>query len=74
MGVRHGWKRHPGFAGGIRRRVRSESGGRITGRVTDPGGAVVVGAEVTATDQDAGVAHKAVSNATGIYAVPFLPP
>ena len=48
--------------------------GRITGRVTDPGGAVIVVAHVTATEQDTGVSHNTVSSATGIYAVPFLPP
>ena len=48
--------------------------GRITGRVVDPSGAVVVGAQITATEQDTGVAYKAVSSATGVYAAAFLPP
>jgi hypothetical protein len=45
--------------------------GRITGRVLDSTGAVVVTAQVTATEQDTGVAYKAVSSATGAYAVAF---
>jgi hypothetical protein len=48
--------------------------GRITGRITDPGGAVVPGAEVVATEMDTGVPYKGTSSATGIYAVPFLQP
>jgi len=48
--------------------------GRISGRIIDPGGAVVAGAEVVATEQDTGVAYKAASSGTGVYAVPFLPP
>ena len=48
--------------------------GRITGRVVDPSGAVVVGAQIAATEQDTGVAYKAVSSAAGVYALAFLPP
>jgi hypothetical protein len=44
---------------------------RITGRVLDPTGAVVVTVQVTATEQDTGVAYKAVSSALGVYAVAF---
>ncbi len=44
----------------------------ITGRVTDPSGAVVVGAKVVATDIDRGTSWPAVTNADGIYNLPRL--
>lgn len=53
--------------------AQSEAG-RITGRVMDPGGAVIVTAEVRATEQDTGVSYTAATSATGVYVVPFLPP
>jgi hypothetical protein len=48
--------------------------GRITGKVTDPTGAAIVDAQVTAIDQDTGVPYKAATSATGVYAVSFLNP
>ncbi|MEX2263046.1 MAG: carboxypeptidase regulatory-like domain-containing protein [Bryobacteraceae bacterium] len=48
--------------------------GRITGKISDPSGAAIPSVEVTATDQDTGVPTKGVSSATGVYAIPFLPP
>lgn len=48
--------------------------GRITGKITDPAGAAVPGAEVVAVDQETGVHTKGVSSAAGVYAIPFLPP
>jgi protocatechuate 3,4-dioxygenase beta subunit len=47
---------------------------RLTGTVTDSSGAAVVGAQVTATNSATGVAHRALSNETGTYVFPSLPP
>ena len=47
--------------------------GRIRGTVTDPSGAVVVGANVTATNAQTGVAYNATSNSTGAYEFLQLP-
>ncbi len=47
--------------------------GSITGVVTDPSGAVVVGATVTAQNTETGVATTAQTNEAGIYAIRFLP-
>ena len=41
--------------------------GRISGRVTDPSGAVVPGVTVTAINNATGIQTKSVSNASGIY-------
>jgi hypothetical protein len=49
-----------------------EQGG-ITGRVFDEGGGVVPGAAVTVTQAGTGMARETVTNATGLYAVPYLP-
>ena len=46
----------------------------ITGTVTDSSGAVVVGVEVTVTNEETGIATKTVSNSDGIYVVPNLFP
>jgi hypothetical protein len=44
----------------------------ISGQVTDPSGAVIPKATVTATEQNTGVQTKAVSNSAGEYSIPFL--
>ena len=46
--------------------------GSITGVVTDPSGAVVGGAKVTATNVQTGVATTTVTNPSGIYSLHFL--
>src|SRR5882724_6728188 len=46
----------------------------ITGTVTDPTGALVSGAEVTATNTGTSVPTKSVSNQDGIYVIPNLFP
>lgn len=46
----------------------------VTGTVTDPSGAQVAGAKVTAVNADTGVATGATSNDTGLYAFPSLQP
>jgi hypothetical protein len=48
--------------------------GSITGKITDPSSALLPGATVTATHTETGVASSAVSNADGIYLIPFLAP
>ena len=45
----------------------------ITGTVTDPGGAAVPGATVTATSQERGLTHTAVTNDSGLYRIAQLP-
>ena len=46
--------------------------GTITGTVTDPSGAVIVGANVTATHTATAVSTKTVSNSAGTYTIPAL--
>lgn len=47
--------------------------GTITGTVTDPSGAAVPNAEVTATNSATGVTRRVVTNSSGNYSVPLLP-
>ena len=47
--------------------------GAVTGTVTDPSGAVVSGATVTAHNLDTGVDTRTTSNSTGFYRIEFLP-
>src|SRR5207245_4792741 len=47
--------------------------GSITGLVTDPSGAVVVGANVTAANTATGVKATTQTNGTGVYTIRFLP-
>jgi hypothetical protein len=47
--------------------------GTITGQVTDPSGAVVVGAKVTATNVATSVKTAAQTNGSGVYTLRFLP-
>ena len=47
--------------------------GSITGVVTDPSGAVVSGATVTAHSLDTNVDTPTTTNATGVYHIDFLP-
>jgi hypothetical protein len=49
------------------------TGGRVLGRITDPSGAVLSNAKVTATNDATGVSHDALSNDSGDYAFPDLP-
>jgi len=46
----------------------------ITGTVTDPVNAVVVGAKVTVTNLATGLTHTAITSGTGFYTVESLPP
>ena len=45
----------------------------ITGTVTDPSGAAVPGATVTATSVERGIAYTATSNGSGLYRIAQLP-
>jgi Carboxypeptidase regulatory-like domain len=45
----------------------------INGTVTDPSGAAIAGAKVTATDQERGTAWPTVTNGDGFYNFPRLP-
>src|ERR1700735_4261935 len=46
--------------------------GSVRGTVTDPNGAMVVGARVTATNVDTGVASTTVVDRSGLYTFQFL--
>ena len=46
--------------------------GTITGTVSDPSGAVIVGATVWATNLGTGVANKTATNSSGAFTFPFL--
>src|SRR5262244_3049197 len=46
----------------------------ITGRITDPSGAVVSGATVVVTNADTNFTYNSVANAEGIFRIPSLQP
>ena len=48
--------------------------GTINGRVTDPGGAVVAGAQVAAVNQSTNVSRETVTNSDGLYVLSDLTP
>jgi hypothetical protein len=48
--------------------------GTINGRVTDPGGAVVAGAQVAALNQSTNVSRETVTNTDGLYVLTDLTP
>ena len=54
--------------------AQSGTTGSIVGTVTDPNGAVIVGAEVTVTSLATGEERKATTDTEGNYAVPLLSP
>jgi hypothetical protein len=49
-------------------------GARISGRVTDPSDAVIVGAQCTITNLETGVSTTTITNEDGIYVIPDLHP
>jgi hypothetical protein len=53
--------------------VAQDTSATITGRITDPSGAAVANAKVSATDADRGTVFRAQSNADGVYNLPRLP-
>jgi hypothetical protein len=48
--------------------------GTILGRVTDPAGAVVVGATVNVTNEDTNISQTTSTSSDGAYAIPYLKP
>lgn len=50
-----------------------ESSARLLGTITDPTGAVIPGANITAHNVATGLERKTISNATGEYLIPGLP-
>ena len=48
--------------------------GTVEGQVTDQNGAIVPNVSVTASNKDTGLSKTAVSNSSGGYVIPFLPP
>jgi outer membrane receptor protein involved in Fe transport len=54
--------------------AQSITSGDITGVVSDPSGAVVPNATVTATNTNTGVVHHATTNGEGVYRFSFLQP
>src|SRR6185369_8384831 len=48
--------------------------GTLNGTVTDPSGAVVVGAAVKATNVETGVETTAPTTEAGVFRLPYLPP
>src|ERR1051325_1402576 len=51
----------------------AQATGQISGAVQDSSGAVLPGAEITATQTDTGVSRMTVTNETGRYILPNLP-
>src|SRR5690349_20612000 len=48
--------------------------GTIVGSVTDSTGAVIAGAKITLTEVNTKINHTALTNASGTYSFPDLPP
>jgi hypothetical protein len=46
----------------------------LTGQVTDPSGAVIPGAKVTATNTDTGSTYSDVTSKAGVYYIPYVVP
>lgn len=51
-----------------------ESGASLSGIVTDPSGAVITTAKVSATNDATGVTNKTITNSSGYYTFPALQP
>jgi hypothetical protein len=50
------------------------AGAALSGTVTDPSGAAIVGAQVSVTNRDTGVNRSVATDAAGFYSVPNLQP
>src|SRR5919197_643784 len=48
--------------------------GRIFGNISDPSGALIPGTTVTITDVDRGVSRSLITDESGAYNAPSLPP
>src|SRR6476659_9497339 len=53
--------------------IWAQATAQISGTVTDPSGAVLPGAGITATQTETGSVRNSVSNETGSYVLPNLP-
>jgi len=53
--------------------AHAQTGGEITGAVTDPTGAVIPNADVKVTSTETGASHATKSNGAGIFDFPSLP-
>ena len=60
-------------AAGVNTVSRRKPPRAITGKISDPSGAAVVGATVTAKDADRGTVFTTKTNEDGIYNLPRLP-
>src|SRR6266849_1316449 len=58
---------------GVHAVVAQEVTATITGTATDPSGAAIVGAKVTAKSVERGITFSAVTNDSGIYRISQLP-
>ena len=54
--------------------VGQETRATLTGRVADPTGAIIPGAQITVTQTDTGTQTHVTSNSAGEYTTPFLAP
>ena len=54
--------------------ILAQTGGEITGEVTDPSGAIMPAVAVTATNTGTNVARSTVTNSAGLYSFPDLTP
>src|SRR5215471_2221628 len=50
-----------------------QSTGSVSGTVTDPNGAMIAGARITATQPDTGRSYSTVTTDAGLYVLPTLP-
>src|ERR1700678_3370220 len=57
----------------LRPALAQETAANITGRITDPSGAAVANAKITAKDADRGTVFSTQSNTDGIYNLSRLP-
>ena len=47
---------------------------QVNGRVTDAGGAVVPGVEITTRNTSTGAERRTITNGVGLYSIPLLQP
>ena len=52
--------------------IFAQNYGEVTGTITDPSGAVIIGATVTVTNAATNVARNVQTNNAGSYSLPFL--
>jgi hypothetical protein len=54
--------------------LSAQTYGEMTGTVSDPSGAAIVGAEVTITNLATNQVRRVVTSSSGVYSIPFLVP